>query len=128
MVELYKEVEEWRDTYSNNTYTHTRVLVPQLTDYTGRWKIVTENANSILYIECFNLHTYPHSETIKKDVTVPYFDHWWEDLFGAKPKYKIIQKEEVVKSTKIRANVEWVHEDKLTVKIETINTCSGDCE
>lgn len=100
------------------------------TDYTGRWKILTENNESHLYIECFELEMKMHKINERIDYEdVPVYGNIFRWLLR-KPiriKQRVISRghEEVYRP---HAVVTWVHEDSLTYQEEFINTCSGDCE
>lgn len=102
------------------------------TDYTGRWKIVTNKdcKGTDLYIECFELEEVEYEETIWLKGT-DYVYKYWYDFFRGKltPEVKTYPFEE--KKTKIHAKVEWVGSNSLRVAYdneEFINTCQGVCE
>lgn len=102
------------------------------TDYTGRWKIVTNKTHNRkdLYIECFELEEVEYEKTVWLKGT-DYVYKYWYDFFRGKltPEDRIYPFK--VNKTKIHAKVEWVSSEYLTVVYdneEFINTCQGVCE
>lgn len=100
-----------------------------LTDYTGLWKIINVNEVAELYIQCFEVYEddVPIMKKVMRDVRTKEYKGFWNTITGGTWVTTSQEIEEVQSTEKrVRASVQWVHENDLDLTIETINECS--CE
>lgn len=127
-ITLQKKVPaEYITNYTvNGEYTTGHVEHFKDTDYTGRWKIININEVPNLYIECFELEDYTSYELTGEETRLEEIEgNWFQKLFGIKY-YTEIKTMGKIEHKRLRAYVEWIHEDDLNLAIETINVC--ECE
>jgi hypothetical protein len=115
MKTIFKEEKE----FGVGNFSYTREVD---SDYTGRWMIQDDD----LFIECFDIEEYDKDcmkLLYRKDHV---YNSWW-DRINATPSGYEERADGTLRWTekRVRANVRWVHEDKVRIVYQYINECSG---
>ena len=106
-----------------NVYLKRQAAAKIALEFTGRWRVVNEDHNIRLQLECFTLFPHEVVDSFYDREVLVYKPNWLKRMFGHKPLYK--SDRVYIKKNKLINNYGYVNNDALVVEEIYTNICGS---